>query len=123
MPLPSAGAPQFKKTEVVRVDVYYLGNERFGTIELHNMHIIDFQDAAKAHPHDWALVEAIESLPQFKPFTMPHGPRDPKLIDKRNIPRWPTPEQLRTEPPPMVEMIPMHEKRGPGGGLLFPHER
>lgn len=118
MPLPSAGAPQFKKTQVTRVDAYYLGGEP-GTIELYDLHIFDFREAATAHPNDWALVEEVESLP-FKPYRMPVGPSAPKIIDKRNIPNWPTPEQMSAQPPPMIEMIPLHEKKLPGGGNLIP---
>jgi|GEM_PF-6012556 hypothetical protein len=119
MPLPCASAPQLRKTHVIRVDCYYLGGKA-GTIELYDLHVFDFKEAATAHPADWALVEPVESLPQFKPYRMPVGPHAPKIIDKRNIPNWPTPEQMSSPAPPMFEMIPMHMKRLPGGGSLIP---
>lgn len=121
MPLPSASAPQLRKTEVIRVDCYFLGGEA-GTIELHNVHIIDFKEAFKTHPDEWALVDAIESEPKLKPYKMPVGPHAPKIIDKRNIPDFPTSEQMSSAAPPMVEMIPLHERRGPGGGPLIPRK-
>lgn len=80
----------------------------------------DFREAATAHPGEWALVEAVESLPEFKPFRMPHGPHAPKIIDKRNIPNFPTSEQMSSPAPPMVEQIPLHLKRLPGGSALIP---
>lgn len=117
MPLPSAVDPRFRQTQVTRVDCFYLGGEP-GTVELFDLHVFDFKEAATAHPHDWALTETVESLPQFKPYR-PAGPAL-KIIDKRNIPNWPTAEQMSSPPPPMVEMIPLHERRGPGGGPLIP---
>jgi hypothetical protein len=117
MPLPSATDPKLRKTQVTRVDCYYLGGEP-GTIELYNLHAIDFVDSAKKFPDEWALVEAVESLPQFEAFKPPRGPDVLKIIDKRNIPNFPG-DQI-APPPPMAEMIPLHEKRLPGGGPLIP---
>ena len=121
MPLPSATDPRFRKPQVVRVDAYYLGGEP-GTVELYDMHIFDFREAADAHPQDWALVEAVESLPQFKPYEMAVGPSAPKIIDKRNYPVFPTADQMGSPPPPMIEMPQrrMHELRRPGGAHYIP---
>jgi len=117
MALPSATDPRFIKTTVTRVDCYYLGRKD-GTVELCNLHTFDFREAATAHPDQWVLAEPVESLPQFKPYEMPVGPDAPKVIDKREKFSFPMPQP----PPPqaMVEMTPMHLKRGPGGGPLIP---
>ena len=65
-----------------------------GTIELCDMHIIDYDEAFAAHPDDWVLVE------DYKP---PTGPTAPKIIDKRNYPEFPTPQQLKSSGPPVLD--------------------
>ena len=84
---------RFAKTPVGRVECYYLGSKE-GTLELYDMHIIDFEEALVAHPNDWVLVED---------HKLPAGPGAPKIIDKRNYPVFPTPESLKASGPPVLD--------------------
>jgi len=84
---------KFTKTPVGRVDCYYLACKD-GTIELYDMHSIDYEEAAAARPDDWALAED---------YKMPVGPTAPKIIDKRNYPVFPTPQSLKASGPPVMD--------------------
>ena len=81
------------KTPVVRVECYYLGCKD-GSLELHDLHYIDYEEAFNAHPDDWVLTED---------YKMPAGPGAPKIVDKRNYPVFPTPESLKSSGPPVID--------------------
>lgn len=81
------------KTPVSRVECYYLG-AKDGSIELHDLHVIDYEEAFAAHPDDWALTED---------YKLPAGPTAPKIVDKRNHPQFPTPQSLKAEGPPVID--------------------
>ena len=81
------------KTPVGRAECYYLGSKE-GTLELYDMHVIDYHEAVAAHPNDWVLAED---------YVTPTGPSAPKIIDKRNHPAFPTPESLKSNGPPVLD--------------------
>lgn len=81
------------KTPVGRVECYYLGGPA-GTIELHYMHMIDYDEAFAAHPDNWVLAED---------YKLNTGPTAPKIIDKRDLPVFPTPQQLSSSGPPVLD--------------------
>jgi hypothetical protein len=86
------------RTPVDFVDAYYLATPD-GSLELYEMHGIDFAEAQKAHPGDWVLVDD---------YKMPTGPRAPKIVDKRDkfvFPKVPAGESS------VVAMVPMQEDR------------
>jgi len=86
-------AVRLGKTPVGRVEAYYLGRKD-GSLELFDMHYIDYDEAAAAHPDDWALLDD---------YKMPSGPAAPKIIDKRDYPVFPTPESLKSNGPPVLD--------------------
>jgi hypothetical protein len=63
------------RTPVDFVDAYFLGTPD-GSLELFQMHRIDFDEAAKTYPNDWALADE---------YKMPAGPSAPKIVDKRDV--------------------------------------
>jgi len=81
------------KTPISRVQCYYLGCKD-GSLELYDMHYIDFEEAFDAHPDDWVLADE---------YKMPTGPSAPKVIDKRNYPVFPTPESMKSKGPPVLD--------------------
>lgn len=84
---------RFAKTPVGRVECYYLADLHKGSIELYDMHMIDYEEAFALHPNDWVLAED---------YVLETGPSAPKIIDKRNHPVFPTPESLKSKGPPVL---------------------
>lgn len=63
-----------------------------GTIELHDLHEIDYEEAVASHPDDWATTE------DYKLIT---GPAAPKIVDKRDLPNFPKPQ--KSSGPPVID--------------------
>jgi len=79
-----------RKTPVERIDAYYVGRKD-GIVELHNMHAIDYNQAAEAHPKDWVLEE----------------PAGKRVVDKREAALvFPQPPPSHAPGPPMAPMDP-----------------
>lgn len=76
-----------------RVECYYLACKD-GSIELYDMHSIDFEEARAAHPDDWAAIDD---------YKLPTGPTAPRVVDKRNYPVFPTPQSLKSSGPPVID--------------------
>lgn len=110
MPLPSALDPKVKAPPPPVVECFFFGNKD-GSIDILRLPRIDFDDARRSHPDDWALVED---------YKLTEGPTAPKVIDKRGIPAFPTSAEMSSKPPPMGDWRPLYEFKGPSGGRLFP---
>lgn len=63
-----------------------------GTIELHRLHDIDFEEALAIEPDDWVRVED---------YKLGDGPSAPKVIDKRELPVFPQPQ--KASGPPVID--------------------